>query len=137
MKPCPGADASGNFFRATEFANNAKRLGLPVIELLYELTHPPIRCWYRPTKTVPGPETMTKSSTIRSVETLSCDAGWRNYHFVKITTEDGIRDWSVTGVQTCALPIFALVMGPRGSVMGALSHLRIVEIGRASCRERV
>src|SRR5437016_14538458 len=22
--------------------------------------------------------------------------------------EDGIRDWSVTGVQTCALPIFAL-----------------------------
>src|ERR1019366_7802506 len=23
--------------------------------------------------------------------------------------EDGIRDWSVTGVQTCALPIWALV----------------------------
>src|SRR5258706_4116918 len=22
--------------------------------------------------------------------------------------EDGIRDWSVTGVQTCALPIFAI-----------------------------
>ena len=22
--------------------------------------------------------------------------------------EDGIRDWSVTGVQTCALPIFEL-----------------------------
>src|SRR5258706_15385389 len=25
--------------------------------------------------------------------------------------EDGIRDWSVTGVQTCALPIFRLVVG--------------------------
>ena len=37
---------------------------------------------------------MTKSSSIRSVETLSCDAGWRNYHFVKITTEDGIVGWS-------------------------------------------
>src|SRR5262249_60048171 len=24
--------------------------------------------------------------------------------------EDGIRDWSVTGVQTCALPIFATAM---------------------------
>jgi len=37
---------------------------------------------------------MTKKSTIRSVETLSCDAGWRNYHFVKIVTEDGITGWS-------------------------------------------
>lgn len=31
---------------------------------------------------------------IRSIETLSCDAGWRNYHFVKLTTEDGIVGWS-------------------------------------------
>src|SRR6184192_481899 len=37
---------------------------------------------------------MTKSSNVRSVETLSCDAGWRNYHFVKIMTEDGIVGWS-------------------------------------------
>src|SRR5579863_5123645 len=37
---------------------------------------------------------MTKSSTVRSVETLACDAGWRNYHFVKITTEDGVIGWS-------------------------------------------
>jgi galactonate dehydratase len=37
---------------------------------------------------------MTKSSSIRTIETLSCDAGWRNYHFVKITTEDGIVGWS-------------------------------------------
>src|ERR1700730_10141324 len=38
--------------------------------------------------------TMTKLSKIRSVELLACDAGWRNYHFVKITTEDGIVGWS-------------------------------------------
>ena len=37
---------------------------------------------------------MTKISKIRTVELLACDAGWRNYHFVKITTEDGIVGWS-------------------------------------------
>ena len=33
-------------------------------------------------------------SRVASIETLSCDAGWRNYHFVKLTTEDGIVGWS-------------------------------------------
>jgi len=28
------------------------------------------------------------------IETLHCDAGWRNYHFVKLTTADGIVGWS-------------------------------------------
>ena len=32
--------------------------------------------------------------TIRSLETLACDAGWRNYHFVKVTTDSGIVGWS-------------------------------------------
>ena len=31
---------------------------------------------------------------VKSIETLSCDAGWRNYHFVKLTTEVGIVGWS-------------------------------------------
>jgi L-alanine-DL-glutamate epimerase-like enolase superfamily enzyme len=31
---------------------------------------------------------------VRSIETLSCDAGWRNYHFVKLTTDGGITGWS-------------------------------------------
>ena len=31
---------------------------------------------------------------IAKVETLSCDAGWRNYYFVKITTHDGVVGWS-------------------------------------------
>src|SRR5262249_57366227 len=55
--------------------------------------------------------------------------------------EDGIRDWSVTGVQTCALPIFcgaaARTRRPApGSGAGA-GRARPAEIGRASCRERV
>jgi L-alanine-DL-glutamate epimerase-like enolase superfamily enzyme len=31
---------------------------------------------------------------IKSIETLACDAGWRNYHFVKLTTDAGIVGWS-------------------------------------------
>jgi L-alanine-DL-glutamate epimerase-like enolase superfamily enzyme len=31
---------------------------------------------------------------VRTIETLSCDAGWRNYHFVKLTTDSGIVGWS-------------------------------------------
>src|SRR5438046_7000260 len=30
---------------------------------------------------------------------------WCNRYFFFFQAEDGIRDWSVTGVQTCALPI--------------------------------
>ena len=37
---------------------------------------------------------MAGNSRVRSVETLACDAGWRNYHFVKITTEDGVVGYS-------------------------------------------
>jgi L-alanine-DL-glutamate epimerase-like enolase superfamily enzyme len=31
---------------------------------------------------------------ITALETLACDAGWRNYHFVKIATDQGIIGWS-------------------------------------------
>ena len=37
---------------------------------------------------------MTKQSKVTSVEILACDAGWRNYHFVKVTTDSGIVGWS-------------------------------------------
>jgi len=33
-------------------------------------------------------------STIQSVETRHCDAGWRNYHFLRIATEGGTVGWS-------------------------------------------
>src|SRR5438046_10121712 len=60
--------------------------------------------------------------------------------------EDGIRYWSVTGVQTCALPILP---GLRPENVNPCSSANPVwrtftqdasehsEIGRASCRERV
>ena len=31
---------------------------------------------------------------VARIETLACDAGWRNYHFVKVTTDTGIVGWS-------------------------------------------
>src|SRR5258706_7210898 len=97
-------------------------------------------------------------------EILSTD----RYFFFFFQAEDGIRDWSVTGVQTCALPISENI-GKRKSRSDAHFHLAVrrcdqhqavseqvqprgrldeaalleivhpveVEIGRASCRERV
>src|SRR5262249_59723243 len=68
--------------------------------------------------------------------------------FFFFQAEDGIRDWSVTGVQTCALPIcpawfwnrFPAILcngeQPRRFCLWPGYARRRVEIGRASCRER-
>ena len=37
---------------------------------------------------------MSSKAIIKDVQTLSCSNSWRNYYFVKITTEDGIVGWS-------------------------------------------
>src|SRR5438046_8819536 len=57
--------------------------------------------------------------------------------------EDGIRDWSVTGVQTCALPICEAQPAPVAQVElhGRRARPQVLgpqagEIGRASCREK-
>src|SRR5262249_56961835 len=90
---------------------------------------------------------------------------WRSVFFF-FQAEDGIRDWSVTGVQTCALPISALraavgrllprreaqwIEGVGGDPaqrvgldghalvrgrLGGRSLQSLGQIGRASCRER-
>src|SRR5262249_57217314 len=70
--------------------------------------------------------------------------------FFFFQAEDGIRDWSVTGVQTCALPIShrdeardiadreRREAHQRGEREPAERHRAAAEeIGRASCRERV
>ena len=31
---------------------------------------------------------------VTALDLLHCDAGWRNYHFVKVTTDGGIVGWS-------------------------------------------
>src|SRR5699024_11414197 len=47
-----------------------------------------------------------------------------NYFFLQ--AEDGIRDRNVTGVQTCALPIFIQI--PRIAVREALRAGRLIEV---------
>src|SRR5690625_7738862 len=80
--------------------------------------------------------------------------------FLFFQAEDGIRDGHVTGVQTCALPILketlkehvkelneltiyseeelkSQVKSTKGYVEAIISIILQLEIGRASCRERV
>src|SRR5688500_18268516 len=72
--------------------------------------------------------------------------------FFFFQAEDGIRDYKVTGVQTCALPILIAVPycfgepspnrsttpNQYGTACSATESITCMEkIGRASCRERV
>ena len=70
---------------------------------------------------------MTKPSKVRSVETLACDAGWRNYHFVKITTEDGVIGWSEFDEGFGSPGLGAAIQRLSARVVGqnALQHERI------------
>src|SRR5437016_12292110 len=68
---------------------------------------------------------------------------WRAFFF---QAEDGIRDWSVTGVQTCALPISWRCLGSsclghsvpdygRGSALGMRHRSEERRVGK-ECRSR-
>jgi len=55
---------------------------------------------------------------ISALETLACDAGWRNYHYVKLSTDDGLVGWSefdegfgAPGVGTAIQKLAARVIG--------------------------
>src|SRR5256885_3480821 len=107
-----------------------------------------------------GSETLWQSSTMVCTSMRLC-------YFFFFQAEDGIRDYKVTGVQTCALPICLTFLGhllERGAqvpiaVMTGQTitpeladrlhgygiaamftkpvDISALEIGRASCRERV
>src|SRR2546430_4022395 len=101
----------------------------------------------------------------RCVEDIRGGAVGRVLVFFFFQAEDGIRDLTVTGVQTCALPILnsvftlGLLVGlsvydttygttlgnlgweevrfPKPVLIGDTLRAATTEIGRASCRERV
>src|SRR2546426_12450213 len=54
--------------------------------------------------------------------------------------EDGIRDYKVTGVQTCALPISRVIVKAQAAVRKAFLNnydsIMAGKIGRAACRGR-
>ncbi len=37
---------------------------------------------------------MRAGTAVERIETFACDAGWRNYHYVKITSADGVAGWA-------------------------------------------
>ena len=66
---------------------------------------------------------------VEKLETLSCDAGWRNYHFVKITTDTGIVGWSEfdEGFGAPGLGAAILRLAPRVVGQNANDHERIYQ----------
>src|SRR5438046_8469234 len=54
------------------------------------------------------------------------------YFFFFFQAEDGIRDWSVTGVQTCALPILSWPSaGPAPAVGGTVAAIHMNTLRQA------
>ena len=59
---------------------------------------------------------------IRSIETCHCDAGWRNYHFVKLVTEDGVVGWSEYDEHQGAIGVTVVVEKLAPMVVGERVH---------------
>ena len=80
----------------------------------------------RPHKKTKG-NAVTKTSRVKSVEILACDAGWRNYHFVKLSTEDGVVGWSEYDEGFGAPGVGTAIQRLSGRVVGqnVLAHERI------------
>src|SRR5690606_40945618 len=91
-----------------------------------------------------------RTDNLNSLKTSTCTI--TTYCSFFFQAEDGIRDFHVTGVQTCALPIYAaagllhrfLALLAAGLLVFVLCHEPAQpgsgrgaggEIGRASCRE--
>ena len=59
---------------------------------------------------------------VAAIETRHCSAGWRNYHFVKLTTDDGIVGWSEFDEHQGAIGITAVVEKLSSAVIGQRVH---------------
>jgi L-alanine-DL-glutamate epimerase-like enolase superfamily enzyme len=64
---------------------------------------------------------------IESLETRHCDAGWREYHFVKLTTADGVTGWSEFDEDFGSPGVTAAIehLGPRLGGQDGSDHERI------------
>lgn len=72
---------------------------------------------------------MALKSAIRELKTLSCSAGWRNYYFVKLTTEDGVVGWSEFDEGFGSPGVGAVIreLAPRVIGQSVMQHERIRE----------
>jgi galactonate dehydratase len=55
---------------------------------------------------------------VKNIELLSCDAGWRNFHFVKLTTDTDIVGWSEYDEGFGAPGVSAVIERMSGRVIG-------------------
>jgi galactonate dehydratase len=64
---------------------------------------------------------------VTNLEILRCDAGWRNYHFLKLTTDEGIVGWSEFDEGFGSPGVSAVIERLAGRVIGqsAFDHERI------------
>src|SRR5262244_3878508 len=64
---------------------------------------------------------------VAGLEVLRCDAGWRNYHFLKVTTDDGIVGWSEFDEGFGSPGVSEVIEGLAGRVIGQsdFDHERI------------
>ena len=56
---------------------------------------------------------------ITAVETLACDAGWRNYHFVKVSTDAGVTGWSEYDEGFGSPGVSAVIAQLAGAIVGS------------------
>ena len=73
---------------------------------------------------------MSAGARVAELRTLSCGAGWRNYYFVKVTTEDGVTGWSEfdeafgsPGISSVIAQLTPLIVG-----QSVMQHERIREV---------
>ena len=64
---------------------------------------------------------------VTGLDVLSCDAGWRNYYFLKLTTDDGIVGWSEFDEGFGSPGITAVIQRLKPRVLGhsVMDHERI------------
>ena len=64
---------------------------------------------------------------VEGLEILRCDAGWRNYHFLKVTTDAGVVGWSEFDEGFGSPGVSAVIERLAGRVIGqpVFDHERI------------
>ncbi len=55
---------------------------------------------------------------IAELETFHCKSGWRNYHFVKLTLENGVIGWSEYDESWTSVGVTAAIQSAKGRVIG-------------------
>src|SRR5438477_10309915 len=64
---------------------------------------------------------------VKGLEILRCDAGWRNYHFLKLETDEGVVGWSEFDEGFGSPGVSAVIERLAGRVVGqpVFDHERI------------